>query len=301
MFNYLIKKWKRRQQHSRSLSVETLDGSREFEASGILYKELAKCVPNNPHVFSNWSTILSDRALKGGSRSQDYFERSCAMFEKAIKLNPQDSDTYFKWGLALLGWFNLQGNKGSTDLLREACDKFQKAHTIAPKDWEVAYAYGTMILNVAYCESKRDAGQYQMAVQCLETAVALRPNDYESLIACGIALLNLILTDESAASEQLYIEAQVFLRKAMKLKPRRPESCCNYGVLLLSWADFLAEKERPGKMREAESYLLKSESIQTGIAAYNLAYLYAILGDIDKSREWLMIIGNCQVILDSSI
>lgn len=73
-----------------------------------------------------------------------------------------------------------------------------------------------------------------------------------------------------------------------KFKPNTRQFFNNWGSSLLNWAGTTENKnKRETLASEAIEQYLKAEAFTKGIAAYNIACCYAILGDEDECEKWL--------------
>jgi tetratricopeptide (TPR) repeat protein len=75
----------------------------------------------------------------------------------------------------------------------------------------------------------------------------------------------------------------------VKLKPDDYWAFNNWGAELVNWAKIKIEKpEYESLLKQAEEKCLKAESLKTGAGAYNLACIYALRGNKEECKKWLL-------------
>ncbi|VUT27882.1 MAG: Plant specific mitochondrial import receptor subunit TOM20 [Candidatus Syntrophoarchaeum sp. GoM_oil] len=103
----------------------------------------------------------------------------------------------------------------------------------------------------------------------------------------GTALLNLAKTKEGEEAEALSKQSFEKYEQALKIKPDYHEALNNWGNALSDLAKTKEGEEAEALFEQSFEKLMKAEEIEEGIAAYDLACVYALVGKIKKSLIWL--------------
>ena len=90
--------------------------------------------------------------------------------------------------------------------------------------------------------------------------------------------------------EKLFEQACQKYEQAIELKSDMYETYNNWGIALGNWAKLkIGKPEYEVLLKQAEEKCLKAESIKSGSSAYNLACIYALKGNKDECRKWLLV------------
>lgn len=213
-----------------------------------------------------------------------YLDEAAASFKQVIAEKPGNADAYYNLGTLNLrrnkfdearqnleqtlkirpdypeAWNNLGMMAAQAGQLNEAVENFKKSLVLRPN-----YAIAYLNLGNVYRRQK----DFENAGQCLSRALSLQPDDPE--INYSLGMLN-------AQSNRLEA-ARGYLEKAIQLRPDYPEALNNLGVLLVRKQEYA---------RAEEQFTKGIEEAPTFDQSYlNLARLYSMQGDKDKSRKVL--------------
>ncbi len=152
---------------------------------------------------NNYANILTDHF-------QEYKE-AMELYEKAIKLSPNDHDTHYNFAMLLATHFQ-EYNK--------AKEYYEKASEINPNNANSFYNYAKLL--------KNHFNEYEKAKEYYERAIDINPNF--SLAYNNYALL---LTGHFQEHEK----AKGYYEKAIEISPNLAEAHINYAILLANHFD----------------------------------------------------------------
>jgi tetratricopeptide (TPR) repeat protein len=216
------------------------------------------------------------------------FESAANYFAAIAEIRQEDHAAYNNWGVALTKLSRTREGPKAEEILVEALEKCEKAVEIKP-DYSPAYNnWGTALLDLA--RRKKGAESYELLRQAFEKyqkSVEIKPDNHEAYNNWGAALSELAKRKEGAESDELFRQAFEKYQKTLSIKSEYFLSFDNWGGGLLYQAQKKSGKEKQRLLDEATQMCLKADSIKKGEGAYNLACVYAILGDEEKCRKWL--------------
>lgn len=115
----------------------------------------------------------------------------------------------------------------------------------------------------------------------------IKPDKYEALNNWGNALSGLAKIKEGEEAEALFKQSFEKFEQLLKIKPDYHTALNNWGAALSGLARTKGGEEAEALFEQSSENLMKAEKIKGGTAAYNLACLYALLGEIAESLMWL--------------
>jgi len=169
-------------------------------------------------------------------------------FRRAISLNPDDATAHQRYALAL-AWF---------ERFDQALREIARASELDP----VSPLFSSNVGQIRYF-----ARQYDQAIQELETARTLYPNFYQIRNGLGLTYVSARAYDKAFAEFQKAIDSG------------NPEVTANL-------AHAYAVSGRTRKARETLTDLL-DRSRETYVSPFDIAVVYAGLGDHDRAFAWL--------------
>lgn len=111
---------------------------------------------------------------------------------------------------------------------------------------------------------------------------------HEALLRQANALLEIARTKQGAEADTLYRSACDTYTKSLQLHPGRGEALVGLGCAWLALAGRSADPEaRQALLARARKALFSAEALAVPAAAYNLACLCTLEGDLAGARRWL--------------
>jgi tetratricopeptide (TPR) repeat protein len=130
-------------------------------------------------------------------------------------------------------------------------------------------------------------GKYEDTCDKYTELVKIKPDDHMAYNNWGNALGDWA---KLKGDEKLFEQACQKYEQAIKIKPDMHEAYNNWGDTFTDWAQLkIGTPEYEVLLKQAEGKCLKAESLKKGAGAYNLACVYALRGDKEQCRKWLLV------------
>lgn len=167
--------------------------------------------PNaNVGVAKTQEQTEAQRLLNEGNEfyRNDQDEQAVEAYRKAIELDPDNGEAYFRLGLALLATTK---KEEAEEAFRKSVDVYEKYLRTNSKDAQAYYIMGQALTRVGNLQDDRLKAPkiYQEAVTALKKAVALEPENADMYYELGVAYNRLFQ----------YQEAVKAFEKATELDP----------------------------------------------------------------------------------
>ena len=250
-----------------------------FRESDALYRKVVAIDPDYAPAWDGMSTNFINETSMGLLPNQEAFTQARAAATKAIAIDPEYAPAY-----AGLGWIAMTGDND----IASAARYYERALALDASDLSVLGGSAVLLLSL---------GRLDQAL-ALEMAVVRRdPVDVANILNLAGAQRATGRLDAAIAS----------YRTALSLSPGRGGARYNLGESLMLKGDATAalaqmeqETSEPLKLigqtiahhalgRQAESQAALTALIAKYDKdwAYNIAYVYAFLGDADQAFAWL--------------
>ena len=216
------------------------------------------------------------------------FESAANYFAEVVEIRLKDHAAYSNWGAALTELSKTREGPKAEEILAEALEKCKKAIEIKP-DYSPAYnSWGSALLSLARRKEDAEADElFKQAINKYEKALQIKPNLYEAYNNLGNVFCELGNRKEGPEADELFKQAFEQYEKAVEIKPDKHQAYNNWGTMISKLAQKKKGENKTRLIVEAKEKCLKAELIKTGVAAYNLACLSALLGDEIECRKWL--------------
>ena len=234
------------------------DGSDLGVAAALpLFRDAIRRDPNFAQAHAGIAHALAIKGLWRIAMTGPEFDEAYAAGQRALELEPLMPE-------AVLARAMLESMQGR---VADADRSFEQAIALNPADFDAHYIYGR------HCFQH---GRFEAAVVHFETAVRLRPDDYQALCLLESALLKTGRADEHAAVAK---RAMAAIEARLALDPREARAL-QLGTVQA------ARIGNAQRSREIAEHVIRywPEGFSTW---YNVACAYAVIGDVDAAFDAL--------------
>jgi tetratricopeptide (TPR) repeat protein len=221
-----------------------------------------------------------ENAVKGAEKACEKAEQ----WEEKAKSTSNKIDDLVKEKLAEIKNKFEEQSKNAADKLDKLVEakvkeSIQKIDTKAEKERQISQLWSDAS---RFCNE----GKHEEACEKYAELVKLKPDIYEAYNNWGNALFDWA---KIKGDEKLFEQACQKYEQAAKINPDEPVVYKNWGNALANWAKLkIRTSEYESLLKQAEEKSLKAESLQKGSSAYNLACIYALGGNKEECRKWLL-------------
>jgi tetratricopeptide (TPR) repeat protein len=248
-----------------------------FIQSSDKYKRATEIKPDMHEAFLNWGNVLSELAIINNDEA--LFDQAFDKYKSAININPDKHEAFYNWGNGLV---NLAASKNDDEaLILEACDKYNRTVTIKPDMHEGYFNWG-IALKILAIAKNHDETLMNQAFEKFSRATNILPEKHAAFFQWGITLEALAIAKNN--DEMLLKEAFDKLQIACRLFPQTHSINA-----LANTASLLSQTNatKTSHVQMALRLLLDFNKNHPGLQLYNIACMYSILKEDDKSIEWL--------------
>lgn len=270
---------------------------RLLKQAAIKYQETWNLNPEQKSgLLYDWGIVLSECALlKTGEEAEEFFVESVVKFKKSWELKDDVTDVMsvlYKWGLTLHDFGKMKHINGESakEIFKQACEKFESVERKDKTNYFL-YRYWGDDLGLQAEEENRDTAVKLLirAAEIYTIAEKFNRNESAMYINWGNTFLQRVLIESGEDYHSLLNQAVEKYTIALRYNPDKSMAFSNMGLAYIYLWSFVPPEERAETVTKARKYLLCAERKSKGSGAYNLATFYALTGNFDKSRKWLLI------------
>jgi tetratricopeptide (TPR) repeat protein len=123
-------------------------------------------------------------------------------------------------------------------------------------------------------------------------ALEIKPDNHEALNNWGNALSDQAKTKQGAEADRLFAEAGARYAQALEIKPDKHDALNNWGAALLEQAKTKQGQELKRYRDLARGKLTAAQALRPSAAAFNLAGLESLSGNVEEAIRWLKEYNN---------
>jgi Tfp pilus assembly protein PilF len=128
---------------------------------------------------------------------------------------------------------------------------------------------------------------FQDAYKKFSSAALLDPENADVLHHWGLALYEQAAQKRGKEAKALYQAACKKFEAALNLAPRRAKIMNDWGAALMAQARNKSEKQAEAFYAEAREKIAAAEALEVGSAAYNLACIHSLRGELKECKKFL--------------
>lgn len=212
------------------------------------------------------------------SHMDNQLEKAIESYKIASKFDPEISEVYSNWGLALSDVGKL---KGDVNLLKSSLEKYEKATQINPNQESTYYNWGTTLSNLGRIEDK--ASWLKSSLDKYARAIELNPKNAEAYYNWGTTLSDLGEMESKVSWLKSSIDKYAM---AIELNSKNADAYYNLGVVLSDLGNIEGEanwlKSSLDKYAKAAELNPESSDIY-----YNWGNSLYYLGKMEGKVSWL--------------
>jgi len=260
-----------------------------FKQSIEKYEGALEIKPDKHEALNNWGSALSALAkMKEGKEAEDLFKQSIEKYEAALEIKHDLHETLCNRGLALSNLAKMKEGKEAEDLFKQSIERYEGVLEMKPDYHEALNNWGSALSNLAKMKEGKEAEDlFKQSFEKYEGALEMKPDYHEALFNWGTVLAYLAKMKEGKEAEDLFNQSIEKYESALEIKHDLHETLNNLGLALLELAKMKEGKEAEDFFKQSIEKLMKAEEIKEGIAAYNIACVNSLLGEVKDSLLWL--------------
>lgn len=262
---------------------------KDFILAADYCEQAIRIDPRNPIILNNLGACLIEIAGgKANAEADKLYEQSCQKCGNAVAIQADYYPAWNNWGNAIFERGRNRRGDEAANMFKQSCEKYKRAVQIK-EDLYVAWSnWGNAVAELAQTKRGNEADElFKEAFAKHTKAIAINPSYYVGWNNWGVCLLEKAKTKTGGEADQLFNDAYAKYEKSLSIKPDYDAAWNNWGVALLYQAKKKTGKRRNQLFDEVKDKCLKAESIKTGEGSYNLACVYARLGDEKECQKWL--------------
>ena len=246
--------------------------------------------PDFHQAWANWGLALGRLAdaTDGVAAKASLLREACQKYWSGADAKADASSVRSGWGMALGKLADVtEDAEARTFLMRRACERSAEAVETGPDEagaWSKwGYALGRLAHVTQDAEARTDL--LRQACEKLARAVDTKPDCHDAWGNWGWALRRMArMTQDAEAKASLLRQACDKYAKAAEIRPDDNRAWHHWGAVLLEIYATTGESHLLGEAREK---CHKMEEIEPGAAAYALARVESLDGNVEEGLRWL--------------
>ena len=225
---------------------------------------------------------------KEGDDAEKLFSLAFEKYEAALKIKPDKHEALYNWGSALCDLAKTKEGDDAEKLFSLAFEKYEAALKIKPDKHEALNNWGTTLSYLARMKEGKEAEDLlKQSIEKYEGALEIKPDKHEALYNWGTTLSDLAKMKKGKEAEDLLKQTIEKYEDTLEIKPDKHEVLNSWGAALLALAKMKEGKEAEDLLKQSIEKLMKAEEIKEGSAAYNIACVNSLIGEMKDSLLWL--------------
>ncbi len=265
------------------------EADRLFETSCEKHERASAIKPDDHEVLNNWGVALYRHAMvKAGDEADRLFAASYEKYERALAIKPDDHEVLCNWGAMLSEQAAMKTGEEADALFELSLEKYEQASAIDPDDHVVCRSWGISLSRQAMVKVGEEADRlFAASYEKYEHALAIKPDDGVVFKSWGVSLFRQAMVKAGKEADRLFGAGYEKYEQALAIKPDDHEVLSNWGAALSQQAKTRTGDEANDLFSKARTKLIESEEVLAGSAAYNMACLSALLGDVKECAVYL--------------
>jgi tetratricopeptide (TPR) repeat protein len=237
-----------------------------------------------PAIYAN---ALGARArLNEGALADELFDKAIGKFREVLEKQPNNAEVLEGLGWTLCKMAEIKSGEQANTLYAEACFAFESADRSKPNDEVILASWAIALFDRALYTSGEDAESLRaQGTVKFEAAWKCNPKNATTLFNWGSSLHSQI-DHGGKDAKALFLLAEAKYEAAISINPEMHDVRFNLALLRMSQALNEADPRACELLNQAKIYLLSVKPVDARVV-YNLACVYASLGEENEAREQL--------------
>ncbi|HKR65270.1 MAG TPA: hypothetical protein VJZ00_16175 [Thermoanaerobaculia bacterium] len=254
------------------------------------YAAALKIVPEEYDSLNNWGNALAEQAkTKRGAEADALWTAAGEKYAAVLQIEPNEPDALYNWGNTLADQAKTKSGEEAEALWMAAVEKYAAALDVKPDEPDALTNWGDVLAEQARAKSGVEADAlWTAATEKYKAALQLKPDQHDLFSNWGNVLADQAKTKSGAEADALWTAAGEKFAAALEIKSDDDDALNNWSVALADQAKTKSGVEADGLLDAAIAKCQLANQIARGAGSYNLACAYAIRGDVESCRKWLL-------------
>lgn len=257
------------------------------------YQEALKLDPSCPVLYNNYAYALV--ILAGWKKKQEKIKLlsdAVKNYRQAVEIDSTFTEAFNDLGSALYELARLRDGKAARELIEEAVVCCHHALRLKPDDARACCNLGRFLvknaeLTAGYGENDQTVELYEQAIAYYNEAIHLNPFLASAFYYRGYTYYKLSQKRGGVDEEKTLREAVKDFQQAAELQPKDLHALSCWGITLLQVARYHEGVHKNEWYQQALAVFSREAEMSADSGSYNIACVYALMGDVDQSLHWL--------------